>query len=109
MKSPLDVYYKIINGTAVDGTDFNTPATGEVTIATNANYAFLLVYLYQYDQPVTDLHHAPPSQVWSIEVHCKANMGPPWIFVTGSNVTGDGTSTVSGCTELNSGSFVTDS
>ena len=34
VSSPLGVDYKIINGTAVDGTDFNTPATGEVTIAT---------------------------------------------------------------------------
>jgi hypothetical protein len=25
----LDVFYKIVNGTAVNGTDFNTPATGE--------------------------------------------------------------------------------
>jgi hypothetical protein len=28
----LDIFYKIVNGTAVDGTDFNTPATGEVVI-----------------------------------------------------------------------------
>jgi hypothetical protein len=28
----LGVYYKIINGTAVDGTDFNTPVTGEAII-----------------------------------------------------------------------------
>jgi hypothetical protein len=30
--SPLGVFYKIINGTAVDGRDFNIPATGEVII-----------------------------------------------------------------------------
>ena len=30
--SSLGVFYKIINGTAVDGRDFNTPATGEVVI-----------------------------------------------------------------------------
>ena len=156
MKSPLGVYYKIINGTAVDGTDFNTPATGEVTIATNTNYAFLNVPLVNEKEfgtsktftveitgttsPITistgtatntitggnipqdcsftyisttsqslTCTTRPASQVWSIEVHCKANMGPPWISVTGSHVTGDGTSTVSGCTELNSGSFVSDS
>jgi len=28
----LGVFYKIINGTAVDGTDFNTPVTGEAII-----------------------------------------------------------------------------
>lgn len=28
----LDVFYKIVNGTAVNGTDFNTPATGEEII-----------------------------------------------------------------------------
>jgi hypothetical protein len=30
--SSLGVFYKIINGTAVDGRDFNIPATGEVVI-----------------------------------------------------------------------------
>lgn len=30
--SSLGVFYKIINGTAVDGRDFNIPATGEVII-----------------------------------------------------------------------------
>jgi hypothetical protein len=38
----LGVFYQIINGTAVNGTDFNTPATGEAIIGPN--------------QFVTDLH-----------------------------------------------------
>ncbi len=31
-KQALGIYYQITNGTAVDGTDFNVPATGEVII-----------------------------------------------------------------------------
>jgi hypothetical protein len=156
VSSPLGIDYKIINGTAVDGTDFNTPATGQVTVPTDMTYAFLNVPLVNEKEfgtsktftievtgtssPITistgtatntitggnipqdcsftyisttsqslSCTKRPASQVWSIEVHCKANMGPPWIFVTGSDVTGDGTSTVSGCNTLNSGGFVTDS
>ena len=156
VSSPLGVDYKIINGTAVDGTDFNTPATGEVTIATNTNYAFLNVPLVNEEEfgtsktftveitgtssPITvstgtatntitggnipldcsftyisptsqslTCTERPASQVWSIEVSCKANMGGLWVFVTGSDVTGDGTSTVSNCNTLNIGRFVTDS
>jgi hypothetical protein len=125
LSSPLGVYYKIINGTAVDGTDFSTPATGEVTIATDTNYAFLNVplvnetggnipldcsftYISTTSQSLTCTER-PPSQVWSIEARCKADMGGFWVPIPGSDVTGDGTSTISECSELNSGSFVTDS
>jgi hypothetical protein len=156
LSSPLGVYYKIINGTAVDGTDFSTPATGEVTIATDTNYAFLNVPLVNEEEfgtsktftveitgttsPITistgtatntitggnipldcsftyisttsqslTCTERPPSQVWSIEARCKADMGGFWVPIPGSDVTGDGTSTISECSELNSGSFVTDS
>ena len=115
VSSPLGIDYKIINGTAVDGTDFNTPATGEVTVPTDMTCAFLNVPLdcsFTYISPTSQsltCTERPASQVWSIEVHCKANMGVLWVCVTGSDVTGDGTSTVSGCNTLNSGSFVTDS
>ena len=156
VSSPLGIDYKIINGTAVDGTDFNTPATGEVTVPTDMTCAFLNVPLVNEEEfgtsktftvevtgttsPITistgtatntitggnipldcsftyisptsqslTCTERPASQVRSIEVHCKANMGVLWVHVTGSDVTGDGTSTVSGCNTLNSGSFVTDS
>lgn len=48
----LNIFYKIVNGTAVNGTDFNTPATGEVTIPAGQtvypDFAIPLVNEHQY-------------------------------------------------------------
>ena len=48
----LDIFYKIVNGTAVNGTDFNTPATGEVIIPAGQivypDFAIPLVNEHQY-------------------------------------------------------------
>jgi hypothetical protein len=41
--SSLGVYYKIINGTAVDGRDFNIPATGEVIIPAGQTSTDMLI------------------------------------------------------------------
>jgi hypothetical protein len=41
--SSLGVYYKIINGTAVDGRDFNIPATGEVVIPAGQTVTDMLI------------------------------------------------------------------
>jgi hypothetical protein len=41
--SSLGVFYKIINGTAVDGRDFNIPATGEVIIPAGQTSADMLI------------------------------------------------------------------
>jgi hypothetical protein len=46
------IFYKITNGTAVDGTDFNVPATGEVTIPAgqfNTDLSVPLVYEGLFD------------------------------------------------------------
>lgn len=42
---PLDVFYKMINGTAVNGTDFNAPATGEAVIPAGQAFTFVSVPL----------------------------------------------------------------
>jgi hypothetical protein len=41
--SSLGVFYKIINGTAVDGRDFNIPATGEVVIPAGQTATDMLI------------------------------------------------------------------
>jgi len=43
--SSLGIFYKVVNGTAVNGVDFNTPATGEVVIAAGQTTADLLIPL----------------------------------------------------------------
>jgi len=43
--SSLGVFYKIINGTAVDGRDFNIPATGEVVIPAGQTVTDMLIPL----------------------------------------------------------------
>ena len=45
LAQPLGVFYKVINGTAVNGVDFSTPATGEVIIPAGLTYAFVEVPL----------------------------------------------------------------
>jgi hypothetical protein len=42
---PVTLDYKVTNGTAVDGEDFNVPMTGQVTIAANNSYYDLQVPL----------------------------------------------------------------
>lgn len=42
---PVTVDYQVTNGSAVDGVDFNIPATGQVTITPGNNYGYLLVPL----------------------------------------------------------------
>ena len=156
VKSALGIYYQIINGTAVDGTDFNTPATGEAIIPANQYVTDLIVPLVNERQfgtsktftvkitgttspttittgPATNTilggnvpldcsftyisgtsqsmtcTQRPATQVWDIHAWCKTNMGPPFLPQDGSQVTGDGTSTLSNCPELNSGTFIIDS
>ena len=149
----LDIFYKIVNGTAVNGTDFNTPATGEVIIPAGQtvypDFAIPLVNEHQYGtsksfsivitsttpsvtlSPGTGTETIlggnvpldcaftwisgtaqsmpctarPASQVWRIQGECKANMGGFFIPEPGSNVTGDGTSSVSGPCTLFATSF----
>jgi hypothetical protein len=43
--SSLGIFYKVVNGTAVDGVDFNTPATGEEVIAVGQTTANLSIPL----------------------------------------------------------------
>jgi len=43
--NPVTVDYQVRNGTAVDGVDFNVPMTGQVTIAADNSYGYLLVPL----------------------------------------------------------------
>jgi hypothetical protein len=152
----LGVYYQIINGTAVDGTDFNTPATGEAIIPADQFVTDLIVPLVNEQQfgtsktftvkitgtsykiPISTgsatntilggnvpldcsftyisgtsqsmtCTQRPATQVWNIQAWCKTNMGPPFLPINGSQVTGDGTSTLSNCTELNRGTFNIDS
>ena len=42
---PVTLDYKVTNGTAVDGVDFNVPRTGQITIAANDSYYDLQVPL----------------------------------------------------------------
>ena len=141
------------NGTAVNGTDFNTPATGEVIIPAGQtvypDFAIPLVNEHQYGtsksfsivitsttpsvtlSPGTGTETIlggnvpldcaftwisgtaqsmtctarPASQVWRIQGECKANMGGFFIPEPGSNVTGDGTSSVSAPCTLFATSF----
>jgi hypothetical protein len=152
----LGVYYQIINGTAVDGTDFSTPATGEAIIPAGQFVTDLIVplvnerqfgtsktftvkitgttypisistgsatntilggnvpldcsftYISGTSQSMTCTQR-PATQVWNIQAWCKTNMGPPFLPQNGSQVTSDGTSTLSNCTELNRGTFNIDS
>jgi hypothetical protein len=155
-QTDLGVFYHIINGTAVDGTDFNTPVTGEaiipagqwivdltvplvneqqfgtsktftveitgttkpITVSPASSTATILggnvpldcsfTYISGTSQSMTCTQR-PATQVWNIQAWCRTNMGPPFLPMNGSQVTGDGTSTLSNCTELNRGTFNIDS
>jgi hypothetical protein len=135
----LGVFYKVINGTAVNGVDFNTPATGEAIIPAGLTYAFVEVplvnegmfgstktftseitgttsritilqstatdtidggnvptdcsytFLSDISQSLTCTSR-PATQVWQLGIECGGLHG-----ALGTDVTGDGTSTVSGC------------
>lgn len=136
----LDVFYKVINGTAVDGVDFNTPVTGEAIIpvgqASTDVFAPLVdegifggskaytvqitstspsipiaqgtgtltifggnvptdcsfTFLSDTSQSLTCTGR-PASQVWHLATFC----GDFLHGVNGTDVTGNGTSTVTGC------------
>lgn len=139
LTQPLGVFYKVINGTAVNGVDFNTPATGEAIIPAGLTYAFVEVPLVNEgmfgttktftseitgtSSPIkilistatdtidggnvpTDCSYTflsgtsqsltctsrPATQVWELGIQCGDLHG-----ALGTSVTGDGTSTVSGC------------
>jgi hypothetical protein len=139
LTQPLGVFYKVINGTAVNGVDFNTPATGEAIIPAGLTYAFVEVPLVNEgmfgstktftsqitgtSSPIkilissttdtilggnvpTDCSYTflsdisqsltctsrPATQVWQLGIECGLMHG-----ALGTDVTGDGTSTVSGC------------
>jgi hypothetical protein len=136
---PLGVFYKVINGTAVNGVDFNTPATGEAIIPAGLTYADVFVplvdegifggskaYTVQItgtSSPITIAQSTgtltifggnvptdcsftflsgtsqsltctsrPATQVWHLLAECGDFNG-----VYGTDVTGNGTSTVTGC------------
>jgi hypothetical protein len=138
--SPLGIFYKVVNGDAVNGVDFRTPATGEVVIAAGQTTADLLIPLLDAglfgttrsftvvitgtttpimisnstgtglieggnipsDCSFTFLSGMslalnctgrPSTQVWNLRVLCGFIHGMP-NGVNGSNVTGEGTSTV---------------
>jgi hypothetical protein len=57
----LGIYYKIINGTAVDGVDFNVPATGEVVIAAGQ-------YIQDLTVPLVNEHQFGTSKTFTIEI-----------------------------------------
>jgi hypothetical protein len=58
----LDIFYEIVNGTAVDGTDFNTPATGEAIIPAGQGVASDL-YI-----PLVNEHQYGTSKSFTIEI-----------------------------------------
>lgn len=141
LAQPLGVFYKVINGTAINGVDFNTPVTGEAIIPAGLTYAFVEVPLVNEgysgsnfktftveitgtSSPITILESTgtyeidggnvptdcsytflsdisqsltctkrPPTQVWQLLIIC----GSPFNGKFGNEVTGDGTSTASGC------------
>jgi hypothetical protein len=139
LTQPLDVFYKVINGTAVNGVDFNTPATGEAIIPAGLTYADVFVPLVDegmfgstkaYTVQITSTSPSipiaqstgtltidggnvptdcsftflsdtsqsltctsrPATQVWHLLAECGDFRG-----VYGTDVTGNGTSTVTGC------------
>jgi hypothetical protein len=61
-KSALGVFYEIINGTAVDGTDFNTPMTGEAIIPAGQIVASALVI------PLVNEHQYGTSKSFNVEI-----------------------------------------
>lgn len=136
---PLSVFYKMINGTAINGVDFNTPATGEVTIPAGQAFAIVPVPLVNegmfgstksFTAQITSTSPSitispstatqsilggnvptdcsftflsgtsqsltctgrPATQVWHLVTQCGDFRG-----VYGTDVTGNGTSTVTGC------------
>lgn len=139
LAQPLGVFYKVINGTAVNGVDFNTPATGEAIIPAGLTYADVFVplvdegmfgstkaftvqitgtssritiaqstgtltidggnvptdcsftFLSGTSQSLTCTSR-PATQVWHLLAECGDFRG-----VYGTDVTGNGTSTVTGC------------
>jgi hypothetical protein len=150
----LGIYYEIINGTAVDGLDFNVPMTGEVIIAAGQYIQDLNVPLVNEQQfgtsktftieitgttsPITispgtatgtitggnvpldcsftyisgssqslACTQRPETQVWNFRALCMS--GFKFLPGNGNEVTGDGTSTLSNCTNLTGGAFLIDS
>ncbi|HEY3732367.1 MAG TPA: Calx-beta domain-containing protein [Streptosporangiaceae bacterium] len=61
-QSALGIFYKIINGTAVDGTDFNTPTTGEAIIAAGQIVAPALVI------PLVNEHQYGTSKSFTVQI-----------------------------------------
>jgi hypothetical protein len=57
----LGVYYKIINGTAVDGVDFNVPMTGEVVIAAGQ-------YIQDLNVSLVNEHEFGTTKSFTIEI-----------------------------------------
>lgn len=59
--SPLTIYYQVINGTAVDGVDFNVAATGSVTIPAGTNGGLL-------DVPVVNHGEYGGSRTFTVKI-----------------------------------------
>jgi hypothetical protein len=137
---PLDVFYKVINGTAVNGVDFNTPATGEAIIPAGLTGVDVFAPLVDegvlggskaYTVQITSTSPSipiaqgtgtltifggdvptdcsftflsgtsqsltctsrPATQVWHLRTLC----GSIFHQANGTEVTGNGTSTITGC------------
>jgi hypothetical protein len=74
----VTINYKVTNGTAINGVDFNTPATGQVTIPANTSNASLVVPLVNEGQFGT-------SKTFTVTI-TGVNHG---LGVTGGPATGD--------------------
>src|SRR6266487_3117450 len=126
-RQALGIFYQITNGTAVDGTDFNVPATGEVIIPagqfnqdlavplvneglfpSTATKAFTIAFTgtSSSSQSLT-CNQRPATQVWNFTAECFT--GLKYSPAAGNQVTGEGTSTISNCTGLSDGGFFIDS
>ena len=115
--SPLTIYYQVINGTAVDGVDFNVAATGSVTITVKITGASRPITIgspgtetilggnvpsdcnFSYNSTVSlslTCTGRPGSQNWYMQLRCRALN--EWILANGNSGTGEGTSPAT-CTE----------
>lgn len=58
---PLGVFYQVTNGTAINGTDFNTPVTGEAIIPANGFTAALTI-------PLVNEHEFGTSKTFTVTI-----------------------------------------
>jgi hypothetical protein len=87
--SSLGVYYKIINGTAVNGVDFNTPVTGEAIIPAGLTYAFVEVPL------VNEGYYGSSTKTFTSEI--TGTSSPINILISSTTDTIDGGNVPTDC------------